>query len=100
MPENSRVSLLLVVLAWYLVWGVIAFAVYARDKRAAQRSHRRTAEARLRSIELLGGAFGAALAQKVLRHKTSKPGFRALTLLIAAVHGAIVCGLGWWAFAA
>lgn len=99
MPENPRLALLLVALAWYAVCGAIAFVVYALDKRAAQRSHRRTAEARLRGMELLGGAFGAVIAQKLLRHKTSKPGFRGLTLLIAALHGAILCGLGWWAFA-
>ncbi|MFI4917030.1 MAG: DUF1294 domain-containing protein [Phycisphaerales bacterium JB060] len=100
MPNNPRLVLLLLALVWYAVWGAIAFVVYSLDKRAAQRSHRRTAEARLRGIELLGGAFGAVVAQKLLRHKTSKPGFRSLTVLIAAVHGAVVCGLGWWAFAA
>lgn len=99
MPDNPRLILLFVALAWYLVMGVVASTVYARDKHAAQRGHRRFPEAKLRRIELLGGAFGAALAQRVLRHKTSKPGFRALTLLIAAVHGAILCGIGWWTFA-
>lgn len=99
MPENPRLILLALAVAWYAMCGVFAFVVYARDKHAAQRGHRRFPEAKLRRIELVGGAFGAAIAQRVLRHKTSKPGFRALTLLIAAIHGAILCGIGWWAFA-
>ncbi len=99
MPENPKLILLISVVAWYAVWGVIACAVYAWDKHAAGRSHRRTPEAKLRGIELIGGAFGAAIAQRLFRHKTSKPGFRALTLLIAAVHGAILCGIGWWTLA-
>lgn len=99
MPDNPRLVLLAFAVAWYLAAGAFACVVYARDKHAAKRGHRRFPEARLRRIELMGGAFGAVVAQRVLRHKTSKPGFRALTLLIAAVHGAILCGIGWWVFA-
>lgn len=99
MPDNPKLMLLLAALAWYAVWGVIASVVYALDKRAAMKSHRRTPEAKLRGLELIGGAFGAALAQQLFRHKTRKAGFRAITLLIAAVHGAVLCGIGWWAFA-
>lgn len=100
MLDNPRLILLLLAVAWYLVWGTIAFVAYGRDKRAARLGHRRFPEAKLRRLELLGGAFGAALAQRAFRHKTSKPGFRALTLLIVALHGAILCGVGWWAVAA
>lgn len=100
MPQGSRLIVLVAFLAWYVFVGIVAFVVYARDKRAARRGHRRFPEAKLRRLELIGGAFGAVLAQRLLRHKTSKPGFRALTLLIAAVHGAIACGVAWWAFSA
>ncbi len=98
MPQGPKLIVLAAVLAWYVVLGVFAMAVYTLDKRAAKRGHRRFPEAKLRLIELIGGAFGAAIAQRLLRHKTSKPGFRALTLLIAALHGAVACGVGWWAF--
>jgi uncharacterized membrane protein YsdA (DUF1294 family) len=98
-PETQEFVGFAAVLLWYVGWGVYTFVVYGLDKRAAMRSHRRTPEARLRKLELLGGAFGAAIAQRAFRHKSSKPGFRALTLLIAAVHGAVVCGVGWWVFA-
>ncbi|MEQ8317245.1 MAG: DUF1294 domain-containing protein [Phycisphaerales bacterium] len=100
MPPGPRLILFIALLTWYVAVGVVAFVAYARDKHAAKRGHRRFPEAKLRRLEFIGGAFGAALAQRVLRHKTSKPGFRALTLLIAAVHGAIACGVGWWAFSA
>jgi len=97
--ENPRLWVLLVAVAWYVVWGLLAFVHYGIDKRASTKGGRRTREASLRKLELAGGAFGAALAQPAFRHKTSKPGFRALTLLIAAIHGAILCGIGWWALA-
>ncbi|MEQ8843731.1 MAG: DUF1294 domain-containing protein [Phycisphaerales bacterium] len=100
MPDNPRLLLLFAALAWYAVWSVIAFVRYGLDKRASSKGGWRTKEATLRKLELAGGAFGAAIAQKRFRHKTSKPGFRALTLLIAAVHGAILCGIGWWALSA
>lgn len=99
MTEHQKLAAFAAVLLWYAGWSAYTFIVYGLDKRSAARSHRRTPEARLRKLELLGGAFGAAIAQRVFRHKTSKPGFRALTLLIAALHGALVCGLGWWLFA-
>jgi uncharacterized membrane protein YsdA (DUF1294 family) len=96
-PENPRLILLIALVVWYLAWGAITLLAYGRDKRAARLDHRRVPEARLRRLELLGGAFGAAVAQQMFRHKTSKPGFRAITLLIAAMHGAVLCGTGWWA---
>lgn len=99
MTEHQKLAALAALLSWYVAWGAYTFIVYGLDKRSATRSHRRTPEARLRGLELLGGAFGAAIAQRVFRHKTSKPGFRAVTVLVAALHGAILCGLGWWLFA-
>ncbi len=98
MPENPRLWVLLAAAVWYLGWGIAAVVRYGVDKRASKQGGWRTKEATLRKVELAGGAFGAVIAQRVFRHKTSKPGFRALTLLIAAVHGAILCAIGWWAF--
>lgn len=98
MPDDPKLLLLLAALAWYTAWGVAAFVRYGMDKRASKRGGWRTKEATLRKLELVGGAFGAVVAQRVFRHKTSKPGFRALTLMIAAVHGAILCAIGWWVF--
>lgn len=99
MSEHQKLAALAVVLLWYVTWGAYAFVIYGLDKRSATRGHRRTPETKLRKLELVGGAFGAAVAQRVFRHKTSKPGFRVVTLLIAAVHGAVLCSIGWWLFA-
>ncbi len=100
MPENTRLWVLIAAVLWYVGWGVATLLRYGVDKRASKKGGWRTKEATLRKLELAGGAFGAAVAQRVFRHKTSKPGFRALTLLIAAVHGAILCAIGWWAVSA
>ncbi|MBB4841788.1 uncharacterized membrane protein YsdA (DUF1294 family)/cold shock CspA family protein [Paucibacter oligotrophus] len=72
-------------LAWQLppaVWGLYmalslaSFIVYAGDKRAARRGDWRVSENTLHLLALAGGWPGALLAQQLLRHKSSKPGFR------------------------
>jgi uncharacterized membrane protein YsdA (DUF1294 family)/cold shock CspA family protein len=55
---------------------VVAFLLYARDKSAAQKKEWRTPESTLHLVALAGGWPGALLAQKVLRHKSSKQSFR------------------------
>ena len=62
--------------AAYLVASVGCFVAYARDKSAARRGNRRTPEATLLLLGLVGGWPGAVLAQQWLRHKTSKTAFQ------------------------
>ncbi|MEO1008454.1 MAG: DUF1294 domain-containing protein [Planctomycetota bacterium] len=90
-----RLAIVAAAVAWYAGVGCWTAGVYAIDKRRAATGGRRVPERRLRKLEILGGAFGAAIAQPMLRHKTRKPGFRGLTLLIAAVHAAAIAGAGW-----
>ena len=72
-------------LAADLLLSALAFALYARDKRAAKRRTRRIPERVLHLVAGLGGWPGALLAQRALRHKTAKPGFRrAFRVAIAA----------------
>ena len=59
----------------YLAMSVIAYATYARDKSAARTGRRRTPEKTLHLMALLGGWPGALLAQRQLRHKSSKTSF-------------------------
>lgn len=99
MDATVRAGLFVLALAWVLAWSAAAFVAYAMDKRAATTGRWRTRERTLRRLEWLGGAPGALLAQGLLRHKTSKPGFRSRTRLVAALHAAALCALGWWAFA-
>lgn len=52
------------------------YVVYARDKSAARQGRRRTPEATLLLLGLLGGWPAALLAQQRLRHKTAKTSFQ------------------------
>jgi uncharacterized membrane protein YsdA (DUF1294 family) len=71
---------------------LLAFAVYAWDKSAARGGRWRTAESTLHLIALLGGWPGALLAQRVLRHKSSKASFQLAFRATVIVN----CGvLGW-----
>ena len=70
----------------------LTFAVYAHDKSAARRGAWRTPERTLHLLALVGGWPGAVLAQRWLRHKSQKAGFRAVFWLTAWAN----CGaLGW-----
>jgi len=66
----------LTIIGIYLMLSAITFANYAWDKSAAKHGHRRTPESQLHLLGLIGGWPGAALAQKVLRHKSVKKEFQ------------------------
>ena len=70
--------------AGLLIVNVVTFLAYWIDKRAAQAQARRTPEATLHLLELLGGWPAAWLAQRVLRHKSRKQRYQ-LTFLAAAL---------------
>ena len=69
--------------------------LYAYDKGAAGTERRRVPEALLHLHALLGGSPAALLGQAVFRHKTIKPGFRAVTWGIFVLQAAAVAA--WWA---
>lgn len=62
----------------YIVASVITFVAYKIDKSAARSGQWRTPEGTLHLLGLAGGWPGALVAQKVLRHKTSKQEFRSV----------------------
>ena len=68
----------LLLLAPYCLFSVVGFAIYRADKLAAARGARRTPEADLHAIALLGGWPGALVARRVFRHKTTKQPFRTI----------------------
>lgn len=60
----------------YVAMSIVAYALYAWDKSAAKNNEWRTKERTLHMIGLLGGWPGALLAQRQLRHKSSKAEFK------------------------
>lgn len=75
----------------YLALGGTSMLVYWFDKRAARNQQWRVPESRLHWVDLIGGIAGGLMAQALLRHKTRKPGFAAVSWTIAALH---LAGLG------
>jgi uncharacterized membrane protein YsdA (DUF1294 family) len=86
---HSPQIVLLVALA---VWNLLSFAIYALDKHAARRALRRIPERRLILLAVAGGATGAYLAQRILRHKTRKAPFVWLVPLMASLQMGLVIG--------
>lgn len=62
--------------AQYGGMSLVTFIVYAMDKAAARAGRWRTSEATLHLFALAGGWPGALMAQRWLRHKSSKRQFR------------------------
>ncbi len=80
------------VLALYIIASIVAFVAYAIDKSAALRNQWRIQESTLHLFALLGDWPGALVAQRLLRHKSSKASFQ--TIFCGTV--VLNCGaLGW-----
>ncbi len=76
----------------YLAASVLAFVTYAIDKSAAVNNQWRIAENTLHLFGLLGGWPGALAAQRMFRHKSSKPSFQGMFWVTVVLH---CCALGW-----
>lgn len=62
--------------AAYAGMSLLSLAMYALDKAAAVKGHRRVPENRLHLFELLCGWPGALIGQQLFRHKTRKRSFQ------------------------
>jgi uncharacterized membrane protein YsdA (DUF1294 family) len=86
---------ILVALVLYAMMSLVSFIAFGADKfRAQAGAHRRTPEATLHLLSFLGGFPGSLLAIKVFRHKTSKPEFKAMTMLAVFAHAALWIAIG------
>lgn len=114
-PESGTLVAVVLMCAWMvaLVWGtstgrlpvmagfialllnLATFFVYWADKYAAQQRKWRTSEQTLHLFALLGGWPAAWVAQRLLRHKSSKASFRATYLFTVVLH---CIGLVAWLF--
>ena len=71
--------------ACYLILvNIAAFVAFGIDKRKAVRHKYRIPEATLLGLALIGGAAGALAGMHLFHHKTRKPLFRAIPVLLAA----------------
>ena len=116
-PGSPGGGMLALVAAWaaLLAWGVhggqipvwvlgaavslnvLTVLIYALDKSAAQAGERRTPESHLHLLSLAGGWPGAWLAQRLLRHKSSKAAFRRTYGATVALNCGVltVWAMGW-----
>jgi uncharacterized membrane protein YsdA (DUF1294 family) len=84
----------LAILGLYLGASVVAFLAYAFDKSAARAGRWRTAETTLHAFGLIGGWPGALVAQRTLRHKSSKQPFKTLFWVTVGLN----CGALAWVY--
>lgn len=85
-------------------WGIAALVAlnavtlfaYAFDKDAAQKGRWRTQEQTLHLFALLGGWPAAGLAQRMLRHKSSKTVFLQVYAATALLHCIALAGWVFW----
>lgn len=74
---------------------VVTGLLYGWDKFCATRGARRVPEVTLHLLALFGGWPGAWLAQRMFRHKTAKPAFRAVFWLTVIIHVAAMASVLW-----
>lgn len=84
----------------YLVFSAVTLLAYAWDKNAAMMRRWRTQEQTLHLLELLGGWPGAWIAQKKLRHKSSKLSFQIEFWLCVVTNLAVLMWYAFWQAAA
>jgi len=69
------------------------FAAFGHDKRQAIAGGRRTPEASLLLLALIGGSPGASAGRRRFRHKTRKEPFSTILQVIAAIQIGVLAGL-------
>jgi uncharacterized membrane protein YsdA (DUF1294 family)/cold shock CspA family protein len=80
----------------YPVMSFLTFILYADDKSRAKQGRWRVPERTLHLCEFMGGWLGAFIAQRRLRHKSSKVSYQIVFWLIVAIH--IIFWLDWLFF--
>lgn len=83
---------------YFVLISAATFLVYRHDKARAQTGGWRIPETTLHILEAFGGWPGALLAQRFLRHKTSKTSYRVTFWAIVAIHQLLALDylLDWW----
>lgn len=89
-------SIELIYLGLLAVMSVVTFTMYAWDKRRARRQGWRVTEKSLHLAELLGGWPGGMAGRWLLRHKSRKLSFRAVSWAIVALHVGLIGAWVWY----
>lgn len=84
---------------YYAFMGGVSLYLYSRDKQAALFGWWRISEAKLLTVDLLGGIIGGLLAQHRYRHKKSKQSYQLRIFAIVVVHAVLLSALGSGLFA-
>ena len=84
-----------VLLIYFAVVNLLAFFLFAIDKRMAKKNRDRVSEAKLFLISILGGALGAWGGMYFFRHKTKHWLFVVLIPLILLVQVGVAIYLLW-----
>jgi uncharacterized membrane protein YsdA (DUF1294 family)/cold shock CspA family protein len=80
----------------YPIMSFLTFTLYADDKSRAKQGRWRVSERTLHLCEFMGGWLGAFIAQRRLRHKSSKVSYQIVFWVIVAIH--IIFWLDWLFF--
>ena len=72
----KELSLLHIVLIYFVIINIVTFLMYGIDKWKAKNSKWRIRETALLGLAVLGGSMGAWLGMKVWHHKTLHKKFR------------------------
>ncbi len=87
-------QILLAYISLYLLLvNLLAFTLYAIDKRKARKQRWRIAESVLLWMAFLGGSLGAYIAMAVFHHKTQHKKFTICVPLFLLLHICAVVGL-------
>lgn len=78
----------------YIGMGLMSLVLYRSDKVNARADGWRVSETTLHATDLIFGIIGGLLAQGLYGHKTAKPGYRAITWVIAAGHAVLLASAG------
>lgn len=80
------------ILVWLAAINLWTLRCFRHDKQSAMQGRRRTPEADLLGLALLGGSPAAFAARRLYRHKTRKEPFSTRLTVIAAIQ--IGAGIG------
>lgn len=80
----------MILVYWLVIVNLIAFVIYGVDKSLARKKARRIPERTLLFWAWIGGAIGAFLGMRIFHHKTLKPKFYVVPVLL--ILEAIVIG--------